>query len=127
MPSGVSALADSSSQVTVKWTASTDNVRVASYQVKRNGTSIADAVPGTATSYVDTTVSAGTRLHLHGERGGCGEQPVGRFDCGVGHHPSSKSRPCRLHRLADQWVGAAGGAVHRHVHRQPDVAVVGLR
>ena len=60
VPSGVSATADSSSQVTVKWTASTDNVGVASYQVKRNGTSIADAVPGTATSYVDTTVSAGT-------------------------------------------------------------------
>jgi PKD repeat protein len=60
VPSGISATADSSSQVTVKWTASTDNVGVASYQVKRNGTSIADAVPGTATSYVDTTVSPST-------------------------------------------------------------------
>jgi hypothetical protein len=55
VPTGVNGTADSSTQVTVRWTASTDNVGVASYQVKRGGTVVAPAATGT--SFVDTTVS----------------------------------------------------------------------
>lgn len=59
VPTNVSATANSATQVTVSWTASTDAVGVASYQVKRGGTVIANAVT-TGTSYVDSTVSAST-------------------------------------------------------------------
>ncbi|SDY66692.1 hypothetical protein SAMN05661080_04216 [Modestobacter sp. DSM 44400] len=59
VPAGVSATADSSSQVTVRWTASTDAVGVASYRVMRDGVVVAAAVTG-GTSYVDATVAAGT-------------------------------------------------------------------
>jgi PKD repeat protein len=55
----VTATPDSSSQVTVGWGASTDAVGVASYEVQRNGTTVAPAVTG-ATSYVDSGVTAST-------------------------------------------------------------------
>jgi hypothetical protein len=58
VPTGVTATADSSTQVTVRWTASTDNVGVASYRVMRGTTVVAGAVTGT--SFVDTTAAAST-------------------------------------------------------------------
>jgi len=58
-PTGVTAVADTSSQVTVSWGAATDNVGVATYRVTRNGTVVSATVTG-ATSFVDTTVAAGT-------------------------------------------------------------------
>lgn len=58
VPTGVTATANSTSQVTVAWTASTDANGVASYRVQRGGTTIAAAVTGT--SYVDTTVAPST-------------------------------------------------------------------
>lgn len=54
VPAGVQAAAVNSSQVNISWQASTDNVGVAGYWIKRNGTAIA-FVSGT-TSYVDTAV-----------------------------------------------------------------------
>ena len=57
VPSGVTAVADSASQATVRWTASTDAVGVASYRVLRNGAAVAEAV--TSTSFVDTAVAPG--------------------------------------------------------------------
>jgi endoglucanase len=57
VPSGVTATADSSTQVTVKWTASTDNVGVSGYNVFRDTVKIGST---TTTSYTDSTVSAGT-------------------------------------------------------------------
>jgi len=57
-PSGVSATASSPTTVDLRWTASTDAVGVASYQVKRGSTVVADAVTGT--SFTDTGLSAGT-------------------------------------------------------------------
>lgn len=56
-PSGVSASATSSTQISLAWNASTDNVAVSGYRVFRNGSQIAD-VPGT--SYTDTGLSPST-------------------------------------------------------------------
>ncbi|MGY2078176.1 PKD domain-containing protein, partial [Blastococcus sp. SYSU DS0828] len=55
-PSGLTATANSSGQVTVSWTASTDDVGVTSYRVTRNGTVVGPTVTG-ATSFEDTTVA----------------------------------------------------------------------
>jgi hypothetical protein len=57
VPSGVTAIADSVSQVTVRWAGSADAVGVASYRVLRDGAVMAQAV--TSLSFVDTTVAAG--------------------------------------------------------------------
>ncbi|HUS26104.1 MAG TPA: DUF4082 domain-containing protein [Nevskiaceae bacterium] len=56
-PTNLAASAVSASQVNLSWTASTDNVGVASYEIFRGGTSIGST---TLTSYGDATVSAGT-------------------------------------------------------------------
>jgi hypothetical protein len=59
VPTGVKATADSATQVTVSWTASTDNAGVASYRVTRGQTVVADAVTGT--SFADTGLAASTQ------------------------------------------------------------------
>jgi hypothetical protein len=57
-PASVSASAVSSTRVDVSWSASTDDVGVAGYRVRRDGTEIATVASGT--SYSDTTASPGT-------------------------------------------------------------------
>lgn len=59
VPGGVTAVADGPTQVSVRWSASTDDVGVASYQVERDGAVVANAVTGT--SFVDSAVAAGTQ------------------------------------------------------------------
>ena len=59
MPTGVSAVAASSSLVNVSWTASTDNVGVTGYDVLRDDVVIA-SVSGTTLTYPDATVAAST-------------------------------------------------------------------
>jgi chitodextrinase len=59
VPSGVTATANSATSVTVNWNASTDDTAVVSYQVKRGGTVVADAVSGT--SFTDTGLTASTQ------------------------------------------------------------------
>ncbi|MGZ5534094.1 MAG: DUF7402 domain-containing protein [Methylobacter sp.] len=56
-PSSLGATAGSSTQVSLVWNASTDNVGVTGYRIYRNGTQINTS---TATSFTDTTVTAGT-------------------------------------------------------------------
>jgi fibronectin type 3 domain-containing protein len=57
VPTNLTATANSSSQVTLSWTASTDNVGVAGYSILRNGVAIAaTATPG----YVDTGLTPNT-------------------------------------------------------------------
>ena len=60
VPGGVSATANSTSQITVKWNASTDTggSGLAGYQVYRDGTLVTTT---TATSYVDTGLSSSTQ------------------------------------------------------------------
>jgi len=58
-PSNLRGTAGSANQVDLTWTASTDDVAVANYQIFRGSTQIA-TVGGSTTSYSDTTVSANT-------------------------------------------------------------------
>lgn len=60
VPGNVAASADSSSQVTVSWSASTDNVGIASYRLRRDGADVAGATALTGTSYADTGRSPST-------------------------------------------------------------------
>ena len=57
-PTGLIATANSQTQVTLTWTASTDNVGVVGYHVFRNGAQIATLAP--ASPYVDSGVLANT-------------------------------------------------------------------
>src|SRR3989442_1750072 len=57
VPTNLSASVVSSSQINLSWTASTDNVGVAGYQVFRNGSQIAAT---SATSYADFGLSPST-------------------------------------------------------------------
>jgi chitodextrinase len=54
VPSGVTATANAANQVTVKWTASTDNTAVTGYWLSRNGQTIAQVSSGV--QFVDKTV-----------------------------------------------------------------------
>jgi hypothetical protein len=56
-PTNLSAMAVSSTQINLQWTASTDNVGVTGYKVFRNGTQI---VTPSTTSYQDTGLSPNT-------------------------------------------------------------------
>ncbi len=58
-PTGFTAGALSSSQVNLAWTGSTDNIGVTNYKIYRAGT-LLTTTTGTARSYSDTQVSAGT-------------------------------------------------------------------
>lgn len=60
VPTGVTATANSETQVTIAWTASTDAVGVASYRIRRGGTDLTGATAVTGLSFADTTVVAGT-------------------------------------------------------------------
>jgi hypothetical protein len=57
VPTGLTALAISSSQINLSWTASTDNVGVTGYKVYRGGTQVGTSV---AASYSDTGLTAST-------------------------------------------------------------------
>ena len=59
VPEGVGAIANSSSSVTVSWTASTDNVGVTGYDIFRGGVKV-KTVSGSTTSWTDTGLSANT-------------------------------------------------------------------
>lgn len=57
-PTNLAATTASSAKIDLTWTASTDNVEVTGYDIKRNGTLLASV--GTMTSYSDTTAAPGT-------------------------------------------------------------------
>jgi len=57
IPAGLTASAASSSQVTLAWTASTDNVKVTGYKIYRGGVMVATA---TTTGYTDSGLTAST-------------------------------------------------------------------
>lgn len=60
VPANVTATADSASQVTISWDASTDDVGVASYRIRREGADLPGATALTGTSYADASVAAST-------------------------------------------------------------------
>lgn len=57
VPTGISAIPSSSSQIALTWTASTDNTGVVGYKISRNGTEVGTS---TVTSYSDTGLSSST-------------------------------------------------------------------
>ena len=57
-PTGLTATANSSSEIDLSWTASTDNVGVAGYKLYRGGVQVATTT--IATTYADTGLTAGT-------------------------------------------------------------------
>jgi chitodextrinase len=57
IPTGLTAMAISSSQINLSWTASTDNVGVTGYKIYRNGSQVATTA---GTSYQDTGLTAST-------------------------------------------------------------------
>jgi hypothetical protein len=59
VPAGVTAAADSSTSATVAWSASTDNVGVAGYDVYRDGAKV-KTLTGSATTFQDTALAAST-------------------------------------------------------------------
>ena len=58
-PSGLQATAVTNDHVDLSWGASTDNVGVTSYEIRRNGGAVG-TVPGNQTTFTDSTVAAGT-------------------------------------------------------------------
>ena len=56
-PTNLQATADSATQVSLSWTASTDNVGVTGYEITRNNTVVATV---TGTTYTDSTVTTST-------------------------------------------------------------------
>lgn len=58
VPTGLTGTADSMTEVTLTWNASTDNIGVVGYRVFRNGTQIAEVTTGT--SYSDTGLTQNT-------------------------------------------------------------------
>lgn len=60
VPGSVTATANSATQITVAWAASTDATGVASYRVRRGGVDITGATAVTGLSFVDTGLTTGT-------------------------------------------------------------------
>ncbi len=58
-PSGLQATAVTNDHVDLSWGASTDNVGVTSYEIRRNGGAVG-TVPGNQTTFTDSTVAPGT-------------------------------------------------------------------
>jgi DNA-binding beta-propeller fold protein YncE len=79
-PTGLGATAVGPTQVDLSWTASTDNVGVAGYTIRRNGTVIANTGT-TATSYSDTALSPSTTYTY----------TVDAYDAEGNHSPPSTS------------------------------------
>jgi chitodextrinase len=57
IPSGLAATSVTSSSVSLKWNASSDNVGVTGYTIYRNGASVGSTAGATATTFTDPTVS----------------------------------------------------------------------
>jgi len=92
VPAGVAATAVSASQINLSWSASTDNVAVASYRVLRNGTLLGSTG---ALTYADTGLTAATRYTY----------TVAALD--AAGNASAQSAPASA---TTQSAGASGGA-----------------
>ena len=103
-PAGLSATAVSASQINVAWSASTDNVGVAGYDVYRStGTNTASKVATVATtSYGDTNLSASTTYTYY---------VVARDAAGNSSQPSATVTTTTLAKQSNKGKGG----VHGHV------------
>jgi chitodextrinase len=100
VPTGVAATSVTSSSVSLKWNASSDNVGVTGYTIYRNGASVGTTGGPAATTFTDSTVSPKTSYSY----------TVDAFD-GSGNH-SARSAPVSVLTPAPSGVGAVqAGAV----------------
>lgn len=101
VPSGVTATANSQTQVTLSWSPSTDAVGVASYRVRRAGSDLSGATALTGTTFVDTTVVAGTAYSY----------TVSAVDAAGNRSAESTAAtvttPTTLGKLIHRWSGTA--------------------
>ena len=92
-PAGlVATAATGAATINLTWSASTDNVGVTGYIVKRNGTQVGTTV---APSYADTGLSAADDLQLHRDGARCGEQCLARVGDRERHDGGYRLRPRR--------------------------------
>src|SRR5258707_8764854 len=94
-PTGVVATAAGATAINLTWTASTDNVGVTGYIVKRNGTQV--ATPAT-TSYADMGLSSATTYsYTVAARDAAGNvSPDSASASGTAHGPTPPSTTTRL-------------------------------
>jgi chitodextrinase len=100
VPTGLAATSVTSSSVSLKWNASSDNVAVTGYTIYRNGAQVGTTAGATATTFTDPTVSPSASYSY----------TVDAFD-GSGNH-SAGSAPVSVTTPAPAGVGAvqAGAA-----------------
>src|SRR5450755_4512490 len=100
VPSGLAANSVTSSSVSLKWNASSDNVGVTGYTIYRNGAQVGSTAGATATTFTDSTVSPSASY----------QYTVDAFD-GSGNH-SARSAPVSVTTPAPTGVQAvqAGAA-----------------
>ena len=103
-PTNALASAQNSNQVSLTWTASTDNVGVVGYTILRNGNPIGSAA---GTSYLDTTVSPSTSYTY----------TVEAFDGAGNVSDPSNTAPVTTPAAIGQPAGDIGRGEHEH---QPD-------
>jgi hypothetical protein len=100
VPTGLAATSVTSSSVSLKWNASSDNVGVTGYTIYRNGASVGSTGGPAATTFTDLTASPNTSY----------QYTVDAFD-GSGNH-SGRSQPVSVLTPAPSGVGAVqAGAV----------------
>ena len=100
VPTGLAANSVTSSSVSLKWNASSDNVAVTGYTIYRNGAQVGSTAGATATTFTDSTVSPSAGY----------QYTVDAFD-GSGNH-SARSAPVSVTTPAPTGVQAvqAGAA-----------------
>ncbi len=99
-PTGLRAQSVTANDVSLQWTASTDNVAVTGYTVYRNGTAVGSTGAGGVTTYADVTAAPSTAY----------QYTVDAFD-GAGNH-SPKSTPLSVSTPAPTGIqGSQGEAV----------------
>ncbi len=100
VPTGLAANSVTSSSVSLKWNASSDNVAVTGYTIYRNGAQVGSTAGAAATTFTDSTVSPSASY----------QYTVDAFD-GSGNH-SARSAPVSVATPAPTGVQAvqAGAA-----------------
>ncbi|WP_285369853.1 endo alpha-1,4 polygalactosaminidase [Streptomyces sp. RKAG293] len=105
VPSGLSATGSTGSSVSLSWSASTDNVGVAGYDVYRNGTKVGSA---SGTSYTDSGLTAATTYQYQVKaRDAAGNVSAGSTTVSKATTSSSPQGGCTATLVVtDSWTGA---------------------
>ena len=125
VPGGLTATATSPSQVSLAWTASTDNVAVTGYDVLRDGTVLTTVG---STRYINTGLTAGHHLQLHRPGPRRGGQPLGPVDARPGDDARAR-HDCadRRHRARRPPGRRSSATVSVGANAADNVGVVGVQ